>query len=161
MMMMTKEDWVRRLGLEPHVEGGYFKQTEKASERLDFSGKERALYTSIYFLLEETNPSHFHRLTADEIWYFHAGEALTVHMITPDGHYEAVTLGLDLSKGQRLHYCVPKGTIFGSTVEKDYALVSCLVVPGFEFDDFELFKRADLLAAYPEHQAIIERLTRD
>lgn len=126
-MMMTKEDWVRRLGLEPHVEGGYFKQTEKASERLDFSGKERALYTSIYFLLEETNPSHFHRLTADEIWYFHAGEALTVHMITPDGHYEAVTLGLDLSKGQRLHYCVPKGTIFGSTVEKDYALVSCLV----------------------------------
>lgn len=155
-MMMTKEDWVRRLGLEPHVEGGYFKQTEKASERLDFSGKERALYTSIYFLLEETNPSHFHRLTADEIWYFHAGEALTVHMITPDGHYEAVTLGLDLSKGQRLHYCVPKGTIFGSTVEKDYALVSCLVVPGFE-----LFKRADLLAAYPEHQAIIERLTRD
>ncbi|BCK47212.1 cupin domain-containing protein [Streptococcus dysgalactiae] len=160
-MMMTKEDWVRRLGLEPHVEGGYFKQTEKASERLDFSGKERALYTSIYFLLEETNLSHFHRLTADEIWYFHAGEALTVHMITPDGHYEAVTLGLDLSKGQRLHYCVPKGTIFGSTVEKDYALVSCLVVPGFEFDDFELFKRADLLAAYPEHQAIIERLTRD
>lgn len=127
--MMTKEDWVRRLGLEPHVEGGYFKQTEKASERLDFSGKERALYTSIYFLLEETNPSHFHRLTADEIWYFHAGEALTVHMITPDGHYEAVTLGLDLSKGQRLHYCVPKGTIFGSTVEKDYALVSCLVAP--------------------------------
>lgn len=105
--MMTKEDWVRRLGLEPHVEGGYFKQTEKASERLDFSGKERALYTSIYFLLEETNPSHFHRLTADEIWYFHAGEALTVHMITPDGHYEAVTLGLDLSKGQRLSLLCP------------------------------------------------------
>lgn len=82
-------------------------------------------------------------------------------MITPDGHYEAVTLGLDLSKGKRLHYCVPKGTIFGSTVEKDYALVSCLVAPGFEFDDFELFKREDLLATYPEHQAIIERLTRD
>lgn len=94
-------------------------------------------------------------MTADEIWYFHAESPLTVHMITADGHYEAVTLGLDISKGQQLHYCVPKGTIWGSTVDKDYALVSCLVAP-----DFELFERADLLATYPEHKEMIEHLTR-
>ncbi|WP_061364809.1 cupin domain-containing protein, partial [Streptococcus pneumoniae] len=144
----------------PHIEGGYFRQTKKASDTINLAGKGRALYTSIYFLLEETNPSHFHRLTADEIWYFHAGSPLTVHMITADGHYEAVTLGLDISKGQQLHYCVPKGTIWGSTVDKDDALVSCLVAPGFEFEDFELFERVDLLATYPEHKEMIERLTR-
>ena len=66
-----------------------------------------------------------------------------------------------IHKGQQLHYCVPKGTIFGSTVDNGYALVSCLVAPGFEFEDFELFARADLLALYPEHKTIIERLTRD
>ncbi|MDV5977186.1 UNVERIFIED_CONTAM: cupin domain-containing protein [Streptococcus canis] len=159
--MITKEDWIRKLELAPHVEGGYFRQTEKAQETMGLNGKERALYTSIYFLLEEANPSHFHRLTADEIWYFHAGAPLTVHMITPDGNYRRVSLGLDLAKGQQLHYCVPKGTIFGSTVDNGYALVSCLVAPGFEFEDFELFARADLLALYPEHKTIIERLTRD
>lgn len=99
-------------------------------------------------------------MTADEIWCFHAESPLTVHMITADGHYEAVTLGLDISKGQQLHYCVPKGTIWGSTVDKDDALVSCLVAPGFEFEDFELFERVDLLATYPEHKEMIERLTR-
>ncbi|VRJ79759.1 Uncharacterized conserved protein [Streptococcus pneumoniae] len=128
MAPTDKEDLIRTLELAPHIEGGYFRQTKKASDTINLAGKGRALYTSIYFLLEETNPSHFHRLTADEIWYFHAGSPLTVHMITADGHYEAVTLGLDISKGQQLHYCVPKGTIWGSTVDKDDALVSCLVV---------------------------------
>ncbi|HEW7195899.1 TPA: cupin domain-containing protein [Streptococcus pneumoniae] len=160
MAPTDKEDLIRTLELAPHIEGGYFRQTKKASDTINLAGKGRALYTSIYFLLEETNPSHFHRLTADEIWYFHAGSPLTVHMITADGHYEAVTLGLDISKGQQLHYCVPKGTIWGSTVDKDDALVSCLVVPGFEFEDFELFERADLLATYPEHKEMIEHLTR-
>ncbi|MDS8542432.1 cupin domain-containing protein [Streptococcus pneumoniae] len=141
MAPTDKEDLIRTLELAPHVEGGYFRQTKKASDTINLAGKGRALYTSIYFLLEETNPSHFHRLTAD-------------------GHYEAVTLDLDISKGQQLHYCVPKGTILGSTVDKDDALVSCLVAPGFEFEDFELFERADLLATYPEHKEMIERLTR-
>ncbi len=93
------KDLIRTLELAPHVEGGCFRQTKKASDTINLAGKGRALYTSIYFLLEETNPSHFHRLTADEIWYFHAGSQLTVHMITADGHYETVTLGLDISKG--------------------------------------------------------------
>ncbi|EHI70045.1 cupin domain-containing protein [Streptococcus ictaluri] len=160
-MFQTKEEWIRQLDLEPHLEGGYFKQTEESQEMIGEADKQRSLYTSIYFLLDEENPSHFHRLTADEIWYFHAGQPLTVHMIKPDGSYEAVDLGLDLEKGQVLHYCVPKGTVFGSSVESDYALVSCMVAPGFEFTDFELFKRKDLLEDYPQHQAIIEKLTRD
>lgn len=82
-------------------------------------------------------------------------------MITPEGDYQQVTLGTDVEKGQVLQAVVPKNTIFGSSVEEDdsYALVSCMVSPGFEYDDFELFKRSDLLEAYPDYSDIIHRLT--
>ncbi|MDK6233453.1 cupin domain-containing protein [Aerococcus sanguinicola] len=157
--MKTSAEWAKALNLEPHVEGGYYRQVVKSSERVREG--ERALYTSIYFVLEADNPSHFHRLTCDEIWYYHAGQPLTVHMIHPDGRYETVDLGLDPEQGQHLSYVVPQRTIFGSTVEEGYALVSCLCAPGFEYDDFELFSRQDLLDQYPDHAAIIERLTRE
>ncbi|AMB99993.1 cupin [Aerococcus urinaehominis] len=156
--MRTSEEWAKALNLEPHVEGGYYRQMNKSEERV--RDGERALYTSIHFLLEADNPSHFHRLTCDEIWYYHAGNPLTVHMIHPDGSYQAVEVGPEPEKGQVLSYVVPKGVIFGSTVEADYALVSCMCAPGFEYDDFELFDRQDLLDQYPDHEAIITRLTR-
>lgn len=159
--MLSKQEWISRLELEPHMEGGYFKQVEESQDVGHYQGKERALYTSIYFLLDDTNPSHFHRLTADEVWYFHAGSPLTIHMIRDDGRYETHDLGLEISKGQSLHYCVPKGTIFGSTVASGYALVSCLVAPGFDYEDFKLFSRQELLATYPDHKEIIHKLTQD
>lgn len=155
--MKKASEWIQELEMAAHIEGGYFKEVLKSSDKVGH----RALYTSIYFLLEEDNPSHFHRLTADEVWYFHDGEPLTIHMIHPDGSYEAVQLGKEISAGQVLQYCVPKGTIFGSSVEKGYALVSCMVAPGFEYSDFELFTRRQLLEEYPQHAAIIEKLTRE
>ncbi|KGR73228.1 cupin domain-containing protein [Streptococcus phocae subsp. salmonis] len=148
--MLSKQEWISRLELEPHVEGGYFKQVEQSQDVGHYQGKERALYTSIYFLLDDTNPSHFH-----------AGSPLTIHMIRDDGRYETHDLGLEISKGQSLHYCVPKGTIFGSTVASGYALVSCLVAPGFDYEDFKLFSRQELLATYPDHKEIIHKLTKD
>lgn len=155
--MQTVEYWIEQLQLEGHQEGGYFKQILKSHSTHDG----RALYTSIYFLLTSSNPSHFHRLTADEVWYFHEGAPLTVHMIYPDGRYETIELGKDIVAGQQLQAIVPKNVIFGSTVEEKYALVSCMVSPGFEYEDFELFKQDELLTAYPEHREIIERLTID
>ena len=82
-------------------------------------------------------------------------------MITAEGDYQQVTLGTDVEQGQVLQAVVPKGTIFGSTVEDSdsYSLVSCMVSPGFEYDDFELFKRADLPNQYPDYADIIHRLT--
>ncbi|MBJ8350230.1 cupin domain-containing protein [Streptococcus zalophi] len=161
-MMMTKSvaEWVTCLDMKTHPEGGYFREVERSKDKITIDGKERSLFTSIYFLLEKENPSHFHRLTADEIWYFHDGQALTVHMITPEGTYEKVILGKDISKNEVLQYRVPKGTIFGSTVEEGFALVSCMVSPGFEFEDFELFSRKELLAKYPEYEVIIKQLTK-
>ncbi|MCD1147468.1 cupin domain-containing protein [Peptoniphilus sp. KCTC 25270] len=157
--MKTAKDWIQLLKMEPHIEGGYFKEMAKSEEKI-LSRENRALYTSIYFLLEEDNPSHFHRLTADEVWYFHEGEPLTIHMFSPEGKYSKVFLGTEIEKGQHLQFVVPKHTIFGSSVESGYALVSCMVSPGFEYSDFELMKRKDLLENYPEEREIIEKLTR-
>ncbi|MEB7389945.1 MAG: cupin domain-containing protein [Aerococcus urinaeequi] len=160
--MKDKSIWIDHYKMAGHEEGGFFYQVLKSDQTIQLEGqKPRALYTGIYFLLTSNNPSRFHRLTADEVWYYHYGSPLTVHMITAEGDYQQVTLGTDVEQGQVLQAVVPKNTIFGSSVEADdsYALVSCMVSPGFEYDDFELFKRSDLLKQYPDYADIIYRLT--
>lgn len=158
--------WISNLGLEPHPEGGFFRGTFSSEERVSdeqlsvrYEGK-RKLYTSIYFLLTSENISHFHRLKSDELWYFHAGSSLTVHVIHEDGSYEELKLGLNVEEGEVLQALVPKNSIFGSSVmEKDsFALVGCMVSPGFEFQDFEMFTQDDLLAKYPQHREIILKM---
>lgn len=108
--MMTANDWIDRLELISHPEGGYFKETMRGD------GKGRASFSSIYFLLTQRDISHFHRIDADEVWYYHAGQTLKIHMITPKGEYHTVKLGRDIDCGECLQYCVPKGTIFASTL---------------------------------------------
>ncbi|MBF0779859.1 MULTISPECIES: cupin domain-containing protein [unclassified Granulicatella] len=159
---MHINDWINRLHLEPHPEGGYFKQTYKSLETTQLSdGRLRFLSSSILFLLTSSNPSHFHRLKSDEIWYYHHGHPLTIHLLHPNGTYQQVILGLD----HHLQYKVPKGTIFGSTVNStnpdDFAIVSCSVTPAFEYADFELFTKEQLYALYPNHAEIINTLTYD
>ncbi len=117
--------WINQLDLQPHPEGGYYKEVIKANTNYL---NERAPYSSIYFLLTHDNISHFHRIDADEIWYYHAGDSLTVHMIHPDGNYQCVKIGKHLEAGDVLQYVVPKGTIFASSIEdkNGYALVGCM-----------------------------------
>lgn len=149
---------IDRLGLMPHPEGGYFRETYRSGVLLD--GTQRQLMTSIYFLITGTDVSHFHRITSDECWYFHEGNALTVHTLSISGHQE-FRLGTGLDNGELPFYLVKGNTIFGSCLSDDggYALVSCAVAPGFDFRDFELFSYDELVALYPEHEAIIRKLT--
>ncbi|OAM91488.1 cupin [Termitidicoccus mucosus] len=161
-MTRTAKDWIEALGLLPHPEGGYYREMLRSRDRINLpDGRERVCYTSIYFLLTNENPSRFHRLKSDEVWYFHAGAALTVHCLTPGG-YDHIRLGPEPEHGEVLQACVPKGAVFGATVDAvgAFALVSCMVSPGFEFEDFELADQAELLAAHPRHHAIIRRLAR-
>jgi predicted cupin superfamily sugar epimerase len=160
--------WIEKLRLEPHPEGGYFRQTYRSEvvikrEALPagFSGA-RAVSTAIYFLLEGKNFSEFHRLRSDEVWHFYAGEALVVHVIHPDGRYSRILLGRDFEAGQVFQAVVPAGCWFASHVEgwKGWVLVGCTVAPGFEFEDFELARREELSAKYPQHREMISRLTR-
>jgi len=160
-MEPTQDYWIQQLALEPHPEGGYFKQVLCAEQQLLTDNQvKRPYYTSIYFLLTAENPSHFHRLSSDEVWYYHAGAALTIHLLYPNGQYETIVLGTQLDKGQVLQAVVPKQVIFGSTVEYPgtFAVVSCMVSPGFDYEDFQLFTKQELVSHYPQHQFIIDQL---
>lgn len=121
----------------------------------------RKLWTSIYFLLKDGEVSNFHRLKSDEMWYYHSGSSLTIYMITPEGELITEELGLNIEKGEKPQILVPKDYIFGSAMNNEgYALVGCMVSPGFEFKDFELFERNYLLERYPEYEQVIIKLTK-
>lgn len=159
--------WIDRLRLQPHPEGGFFAETYRSAETTApgalprrFSGT-RALSTAIYFLLENGQTSAFHRIQADEIWHFYAGNPLHVAVIDSAGHLETIRLGPDSAGGQVFQAVVPAGRWFGSFLPESegYALVGCTVAPGFDFADFELATRGQLLALFPQHRGTIERLT--
>ncbi len=154
--------FIDHLEMLPHVEGGYYKECLASNETLTSLDRgERNLWTSIYFLLEEGDCSHLHRLQSDEVWYYHSGSSLTIYMISPDGQLITSELGLNIAKGEKPQIVVPKGYIFGSMQnEAGYSLVGCMVAPGFDFRDFELFTKEELMEIYPEHSEIICRLTR-
>jgi uncharacterized protein len=164
----TARYWIERLQLEAHPEGGYFRQTYRsdlviAREALPagFTGA-RSASTAIYFLLEGKNFSAFHRLRSDEVWHFYVGSPLVVDVIAPSGARSAILLGNDLEAGQVPQAVVPAGCWFASHVAdwKSFAVVGCTVAPGFDFEDFEMGKQAELVAKYPQHRDVIERLTR-
>lgn len=159
---MEAQNWIDHLQMEAHPEGGFYSPSYRSDQEMEVPAGVRPLYTSIYFLLRSGDVSHFHRLQSDEIWYYHGGSPLTVHMITPEGIYREVALGLDVTNGEVPQFCVPKHTIFGSSVQEpdSFSLVGCMVSPGFDFKDFELFDRAELLAHYPVHEEIIRKMTR-
>ena len=133
---MTNENagyWIEKLQLEPHPEGGYFRQTYRsevviAREALPagFSGA-RAISTAIYFLLEGKNFSAFHRLRSDEVWHFYVGAPLLVHVIDPTGKHSTIFLGRNPEVGQTLQAVVPAGCWFASHVWdwKSFAVVGC------------------------------------
>lgn len=147
---------IKNFDLIPHPEGGYYKETYRSD--IDFGN--RKLMTAIYFLLTSENVSNFHRIKSDELWFHHAGSPLIVHTLTSEGHQEH-PVGNPLIPNMKSQFLVPKDTIFGSTVmdENSYTFVSCVVAPGFDFADFELFTSDELLKLYPAEHEIIARLT--
>jgi len=166
--MSDAEHWIRVLQLQPHPEGGWFREEYRAPEKIPQDalpkrfGGERSFSTAIYFLLQANEVSHLHRIQQDEVWHFYDGAGLTVHVIDAAGNYSTIKLGRDIERGESLIGVVEAGSLFGASVHGagDFSLVGCTVAPGFDFDDFELPPRAELLGAYPQHRAVIEILTR-
>lgn len=168
MNNFSADYYIETLNMIPHIEGGYYKESFVSTDTIitnKLSGKdcvERPLWTSIYFLLRTGEVSNFHRLKSDEMWYFHSGNPLTIYIITPEGELITKKLGLNISKGEAPQVLVPKNHIFGSAMnDEGFALVGCMVSPGFDFKDFELFKRSDLLNRYPQYDYIINKLTKE
>jgi predicted cupin superfamily sugar epimerase len=157
--MVTSEHLIEHLHLEPHPEGGYFKETYRSKEKLSCANdNQRNLSTSIYYLLEDTQKSHFHRLTSDEQWFFHQGQTLEIVLIE-GGRVRSILLGTDFQNGETLQALIPANTWFAAKVKNSigYALASCTVSPGFDFNDFELGIREQLVHEFPQlRESIIE-----
>lgn len=151
---------IKLLDLEPHPEGGYFRQTFSDDENSLPDG--RAASTVIYFLIEAGNFSRLHRIDASEGWHFYAGQSFDVVELTGDGPV-VTRLGMDLVAGERPQYVVKPNRWFGSKPAQgsDWALVGCTVAPGFKFENFELGQREKLLEEFPGCKEWIVALTPD
>jgi len=156
---------IKQLGLEPHPERGFYRQTYRASLDVPSSthGAARAASTAIYFLVTASEPdTYLHRLKSDEIFHLYDGGPLEILRLFPDGAWDVARLGMDLAAGERPQVVIPAGTWFGTAlvVGASHCLVGCTVAPGFDFADFELAAGPDLAARYPEAAARIQRMTR-
>ncbi|MCD2259977.1 cupin domain-containing protein [Psychroserpens luteolus] len=158
---------IKQLELQPHPEGGYFKETYRSSGEIkndslgDNYNGQRNYSTCIYFLLTSDNFSALHRIKQDEIWHFYDGSPIRLHVISESGIHTEHLIGKDLNKGEVPQYIVPGGCWFAAEVidKNAYSLVGCTVSPGFSFEDFELKSRTELMALFPDKATIITRLT--
>ena len=166
--MLTAQQLIQHYGLQPHPEGGWYKETYRSSGYIPehvlpagFSGR-RVYSTSIYFLLEQDAFSAFHRIRSDECWHFYAGGALYIYVIQLNGEMEVIKLGNEPGKGQLFQYTVPANCWFASrpATGTSFSFVGCTVSPGFDFADFELADAVELSALFPMHETIIKEMCR-
>lgn len=164
--MNSAQYWITQLNLLPHPEGGFFKETYRAPGIIPhdslpacFTGP-RSFATAIYFLLRSQDRSVFHRIKSDELWHYHAGGVLSIYVLQENG-LRCHKLGPNPEKGESLQIVIPAGCWFGARVEESesFVLSGCTVAPGFDFADFEMAERSELLKTFPQHANIIEALT--
>ena len=132
---MNAKELIEALGLAPHPEGGWYRETWRASAPEGGRGSA----TAIYFLLEAGQCSHWHRVDASELWLFHAGSAMLLETaVSGAGPAEPVRLGAEVLAGEVPQHVIPPGHWQAATADRGWALVSCIVSPAFDFAGFEL-----------------------
>jgi uncharacterized protein len=155
---------IATLGLDPHPEGGYYRETFRASLSLAGlpHGSPRAASTAIYFLLPAGTFSALHRVGSDEVWHHYDGDPVDLHTIDGIGMaHTVVRLGRDIAAGERPQHVVTAGLWQAAVpVGERFALCGCTVAPGFDFADFAMPSRAEMLSLLPAHRALVESLTR-
>ena len=163
-MSSKVEKMIAALGLVPHPEGGFFRETFRAPQMLTGlpRGAVRNASSAIYFLLPAGTFSAFHRvLGGDEVWHHYGGDPVELHVIDDGAKHAAILLGGNIEEGERPQVVIPAGALQGARVRgSDFALCGCTVAPGFDFADFVMPTRAELIGIHPEHREIITRLTR-
>ena len=136
--MTNLPDWAHDLDLQPHPEGGWYAETYRHADGVARSEGERSLRTAIYFLLLPGESSAWHRVASDELWFHHRGGALRLWIGDETDDAVEHLLGPDITAGQRPQLLVPGGAWQAARPVDEAVLVSCVVVPGFDFADFEL-----------------------
>lgn len=164
-VMLTAEQVIEQLSLRPHPEGGFFSETFRAPALPgELPGRgERSASTAIYFLLRAADFSALHVVSSDEVWHHYHGDALELHCFDLAQAHRRVVLGSELGRGERPQHVVRAGELQGARVlagRHGFALVGCTVAPGFDFADFRLPPRAELLALLPEQRELVLALTR-
>lgn len=166
MSERSADEWISQLELIEHPEGGYYKQTFQSSIQI---GNQNAS-SNIYFLLKQGQLSHLHRLKQDETWNFYYGDSLTVVVMDSKGTVKKELLGNPIfHPGASFQLIVEAGNWFGAccnTILKrnhepqfGYSLVGCTVAPAFNFHDFELGKRNELIQEFPENEEVLSLIT--
>ncbi|MBV6274128.1 cupin domain-containing protein [Alcaligenaceae bacterium CGII-47] len=163
MLEKTKywQTLVEHLNLQPHPEGGYYRETFRSDQQIPFNGGMRCASTVIYYLLAPGAYSAWHRIDADETWYFHTGCPVSVHVLSAQGDVLTHRLGNPIEHaGAVFQATVPAGRWFAAELSEpdDFALLSCSVAPGFEFSGFELAGAADMDDAAQQHGEWVTRL---
>lgn len=169
---MTADELKRLLHLEPHPrEGGWFRQTWKAEETLPAgalparyaAGRTagRAAGTAIYYLLEPNSFSEMHRLQSDEVFHFYFGDPVEMLQLFPDGSGRRVLIGSNVAAGESPQVVVPQGVWQGSRLVPGgrLALLGCTVSPGFEYEDYDLGRREELIQNWRDWRDLITDLT--
>lgn len=164
---LTADDVIRLLDLKPHPEGGHFSEVFRAPQPVTSAAHDgpRSASTAIYFLLRSGELSALHRVRSDEVWHHYAGDRLALHAFDQDGHrlYE---LGPDLLRGERPFAVIPANAWQAARVEggpsavHGFALCGCTVAPGFDFADFELPSRTQMLEHLARYPELVMALTR-
>jgi uncharacterized protein len=133
---VTAADWIARLDLQPHPEGGWYREIYRSKNLVAASQGRRAAITTIYYLLEQGQVSRWHMVASDEIWHFYAGDPLELLRYAPDSRsLETIAVGSDPTH-QSVVGVIPAHVWQAARPLGRYALVGCTVGPGFDFDDF-------------------------
>lgn len=165
---MDAKYWIDKLELSPHEEGGHYKQTFESDFKFsenslkDSHGEQRSASTLIYYLLESGDFSQFHRLKSDEIWLFHKGQPLNIYELDPRLGLKIHKLGPDIELQQNFQILIPANRWFAAEVagNNGFTLVSCMVSPGFSYQDFEIADKESLSGSFPGFVKVIEKFTR-
>lgn len=156
-------DVIDALGLAPHPEGGFFRETFRAQKTVQapFGNVSRAASTAIYFLLQAGDFSAFHAVRGDEVWHHYLGSSLELHTIDAAGQHQRIELGPALLLGEQPQWVVLADSFQAARViGEGFALVGCTVAPGFDFADFSMPSRAELVTRFPGLRDVIEPFTR-
>lgn len=168
-MNQAAAQWIKHLRLQPHPEGGWYRETYRAAEAIAHAALPRryrgprAHSTAVYFLLAGGEFSTFHRLHSDEVWHFYHGQPFLVVDLAPDGTLTEHRLGAHPQRGELPQIVVPRGHWFAARIPsgRGCTLLGCTVAPGFDFADFEMADRKKLCARFPRHKSLITELTID
>jgi len=160
---LTDHEVISALGLAPHPEGGFFRETFRSPAKITapFAPVSRAASTAIYFLLRAGEFSAFHSVLSDEVWHHYLGATLELHTVDHNGRHQRVELGPNLQHGECPQWVVRAGSLQAARVIGDgFTLCGCTVAPGFDFADFDMPPRSELVRRHPALIDLIESFTR-